>query len=262
MPEKERDDLPESDGRSRDENTGWQRPDEESLTPFDTDVEEEEPFDSIADSPVGYVLEDTEVEEGETLPLEGEDTDDFITIGTNPDAVMDQIDDYTKDQDVLQDFSERQNFTNDSDSLYGQLRQHHSKKPQLSGGDLDAAWQDSDVSGEESVGGSTPTPDQDRVDELGSAVGITYDDDEPLATADKLGERDRNRWELDPASAAYRAEQIDDDDLEDDDLDDGGMNAEDDDLDLDLLDEDDEDDDFLDDDLLEDEILDNAADDD
>jgi hypothetical protein len=39
------------------------------------------------------------------------------------------------------------------------------------------------------------------VDELGQALGITYEDDEPLQTEEKLRERDRSRWELDPESA-------------------------------------------------------------
>ena len=68
------------------------------------------------------------------------------------------------------------------------------------GGDLDAAWEDSAVAGEESVGGTTPTPDQDIVDEIGEAAGLTYSDDEPLDSDKKVLDRDRHRWELDPAS--------------------------------------------------------------
>ncbi len=71
--------------------------------------------------------------------------------------------------------------------------------PRLSGGDVEAAW-DQDT-GEETVGGSNPTPDQDRVDELGQAAGITYSDTEPLHTTEKVERRDDKRWELDPASA-------------------------------------------------------------
>jgi hypothetical protein len=71
--------------------------------------------------------------------------------------------------------------------------------PVLTGGDIDAAWDQSD-SGEESVGGSTPTPDQDVVDELGKAVGVTYQEEQPLAL-DKVDARDDERWELDPASS-------------------------------------------------------------
>lgn len=72
--------------------------------------------------------------------------------------------------------------------------------PQLSGGDLDAEWERSDV-GEESVGGQNPTPDQDIAEELANAVGINYEDNEPLRSAEKLQERDRKRWEFDPASS-------------------------------------------------------------
>ncbi|MGE0103317.1 MAG: DUF6335 family protein [Blastocatellales bacterium] len=71
----------------------------------------------------------------------------------------------------------------------------------LTGGDVDAAWDEADSSGEEAVGGSSPTPDQDIVEELGEAVGLTYRDDEQLDTAEKIAERDRHRWELEPQSS-------------------------------------------------------------
>lgn len=70
----------------------------------------------------------------------------------------------------------------------------------LSGGDVDAARTGTDA-GEETVGGSTPTPDQDVVDKLGKAVGVTYEDGEPLRFGDKVADRDAQRWELNPASS-------------------------------------------------------------
>ena len=73
------------------------------------------------------------------------------------------------------------------------------ERPELSGGDIDAAWEDSDV-GEESVGGGNPTPDQDVVEELGEAYGVTYQDNEPLDFEEKLERRDDDRWELNEAS--------------------------------------------------------------
>ncbi|MFL7812502.1 MAG: DUF6335 family protein [Anaerolineales bacterium] len=76
-----------------------------------------------------------------------------------------------------------------------------SVSPRLSGGDLDADWKDANSTGEETVGGTTPTPDQDMVDELGEAVGLTYKGDEELGGGEKLAERDRQRWELNPESA-------------------------------------------------------------
>ncbi|MEW6268584.1 MAG: DUF6335 family protein [Thermodesulfobacteriota bacterium] len=76
----------------------------------------------------------------------------------------------------------------------------------LAGGDVDAAEAEAG-SGEEAVGGSTPTPDQDNVDELGRALGVTYEDDEPLRGEEKISKRDDDRWELDPASAEDFAER-------------------------------------------------------
>jgi hypothetical protein len=70
----------------------------------------------------------------------------------------------------------------------------------LSGGDPDAEWTRPD-DGEEAVGGSNPTPDQDMVDDLGRAAGVTYDNNEPIRPEDKVAERDENRWEVDPASS-------------------------------------------------------------
>ncbi|MFN0119812.1 MAG: DUF6335 family protein, partial [Blastocatellia bacterium] len=68
--------------------------------------------------------------------------------------------------------------------LIKKLRDHHATSPALSGGDIDAAWEDADV-GEESVGGGNPTPDQNVVDELGEAMGLNYEDGEPLHTTEK-----------------------------------------------------------------------------
>lgn len=84
--------------------------------------------------------------------------------------------------------------------MIDKLRGHHSTSPTLSGGDIDAAWEDADV-GEESVGGGNPTPDQSIVEELGEAMGLTYEDNEPLHTTEKIAARDQHRWELDPASS-------------------------------------------------------------
>jgi hypothetical protein len=151
------------------------------------------------DAPIAYVQGDWE--NNENFPLSDEIVSDFIDVGTDPDAVMQEMQQYTLDLDVQDDFEERQNLATDKDALNEDLEQHTHQSPKLSGGDVDAAWNYSDQSGEESVGASVPTPDQDVVDELGEALGIVYADDEELDTAEKLGERDLNRWELNPASA-------------------------------------------------------------
>ena len=70
----------------------------------------------------------------------------------------------------------------------------------LSGGDPDAEWDQADEGGE-AVGGSMPTPDQDLVDDIGRAAGVTYDDNEPIKPEEKVAARDEKRWEVDPASS-------------------------------------------------------------
>src|SRR5436190_23820148 len=71
----------------------------------------------------------------------------------------------------------------------------------LSGGDVDADVQSAYAVGDEAPGGDSPTPDQGVVEEIGEAVGIAYQDTEPLGSERKLEGRDRHRWELNPASA-------------------------------------------------------------
>jgi len=71
----------------------------------------------------------------------------------------------------------------------------------MSGGDVDADIQSAYSVGDEAPGGDNPPPDQDVVQEIGAAVGLNYQDTEELGSERKLEERDRHRWELDPASA-------------------------------------------------------------
>ncbi|HKC93485.1 MAG TPA: DUF6335 family protein [Nitrospira sp.] len=91
---------------------------------------------------------------------------------------------------------------------YDQAKQDSSAPPEavLTGGDVDAAWDQAAV-GDETVGGSSPTPDQDIVDEIGKALGVTYAGGEPLRTTEKIERRDWKRWELNPASSADYVER-------------------------------------------------------
>jgi hypothetical protein len=66
---------------------------------------------------------------------------------------------------------------------------------------VDVNWENAYFSGDEVPGGDNPTPDQEVVEEIGKALGIEYDDSEELRASDKVAERDRHRWELDPASS-------------------------------------------------------------
>ena len=81
------------------------------------------------------------------------------------------------------------------------LSHYNETGPELTGGDVDADWEDAYSVGDEAPGGDNPTPDQDRVDDIGRALGVEYQDNEELKGGDKVAGRDKHRWELDPASA-------------------------------------------------------------
>ena len=85
--------------------------------------------------------------------------------------------------------------------LADRLQSNQGTDPTLSGGDIDARWEDAESGGDETVGGSTATPGQNDVDEMGKAVGLTYADTEELKVGEKRESRDKARWELDPASS-------------------------------------------------------------
>lgn len=80
-------------------------------------------------------------------------------------------------------------------------RDHPEVSPEITGGDVDADWEGAYATGDEAPGGDNMTPDQDRVDDIGKALGVQYEDNEELKGADKIASRDKNRWELDPASS-------------------------------------------------------------
>ena len=73
--------------------------------------------------------------------------------------------------------------------------------PNITGGDVDAQWESAQFSGDESAVSSMTTPEQNEVDDIGRAMGVTYQDNEELKAGEKEHDRDKNRWELDPASS-------------------------------------------------------------
>ena len=145
---------------------------------------------------------DPDNREGENFLMDEEDSLDKFILDANADAISEQINGFTDDKEIQDDFAERQGLASGGrQKLEEKLNEHNnSLDPSLSGGDVDAAWEDSHVAGEESVGGTAPTPDQDMVDEIGTAAGLNYRDDEPLDSDKKILDRDRHRWELNPAS--------------------------------------------------------------
>ncbi len=193
---------------------------------------EEKPVAEDADQFIEVMPEETDDRRGSNYLLNEESSMDSYAADANADAVSEQSAHYTEDEDIKDDFAARQDLAvGGRAALLEELDQHHSLSPEITAGDVDASWQTANVAGEETLGGSAPTPDQDIVDNLGAAAGLTYKDDEPLDYDQKVLERDRNRWELNPASAQDdEEEEFDEGDLED--------NLEDEDLEDDELDED------------------------
>jgi len=90
----------------------------------------------------------------------------------------------------------------DPDLLAQRLRNNTAASPRDAGGDLDAAWEDVNDCGSETVAGDNPTPDQSLVEENASAMGVSFEDNEELEFIDKIEKRDRDRYELDENSKA------------------------------------------------------------
>jgi hypothetical protein len=72
---------------------------------------------------------------------------------------------------------------------------------ELRAGDPDVGLLESEYNGEEIPGSSMPTPDQNGVDDIDRAYGLTDDDGGQVVLSEESGaRRDRHRWELDPRS--------------------------------------------------------------
>jgi hypothetical protein len=86
--------------------------------------------------------------------------------------------------------------------LLEDVASHPETGPVLTGGDPDADWVRAYSSGDEAVGGSVATPDQDVVDEIGRALGVEQEADAPVTMSEEiLRRRDRFRWHLERDAA-------------------------------------------------------------
>jgi len=110
-------------------------------------------------------------------------------------------DEFTEGMEIEQDrLSEIDDAPRAPDELEQRVRENHSASPADSGGDIDAQWEEVNTSGSESVFGDNPTPDQSDVEANAHAMGINFEDNEPLDFIKKLGKRDDDRYELDESS--------------------------------------------------------------
>lgn len=90
----------------------------------------------------------------------------------------------------------------DPELLEQRLRNNTAASPRDAGGDIDAAWEDVNDSGSETVGGDNPTPDQSDVEENAHAMGINFEDNQQLDFDEQINRRDSKRFELDERSKA------------------------------------------------------------
>src|ERR1051325_2317146 len=67
-----------------------------------------------------------------------------------------------------------------SKKLAERLRDDPTADLVLTGGDVDAQWESAQFSGDESAISSMPTPEQNDVENLGRAMGGTYNQDQEL----------------------------------------------------------------------------------
>ena len=189
---------------------------EKTIDPYTGELK---PVPEDADQFIEVIPEETDDREGSNYLLNEETSMDAYVANADSDAVAEQMAHYTEDEDIEADFAQRQGLAaSGRDVLREELDEHNSLSPEITGGDLDASWQTANQTGEETVGGSVSTPDQDVVDDLGEAAGLTYRDGEPLDYDAKVLDRDRNRWELNPASALDEDKELpDEEDLDDED---------------------------------------------
>jgi hypothetical protein len=95
-----------------------------------------------------------------------------------------------------------------SAQLRDRLRDDGNADPVISAGDVDVRWESAQFAGDESAVSSMSTPDQNDVGDIGRAMGIDYADNEELKAGEKERERDRHRWELDPASSEDYGDRV------------------------------------------------------
>jgi hypothetical protein len=124
------------------------------------------------------------LEQGKEICMAKKRGDDFEYLANNPDYVPDP---------EIEEFMELEisHAPKDPELLAQRLRNNTAASPRDAGGDLDAAWEDVNDSGSETVAGDNPTPDQSLVEENAAAMGVSYEDNEELEFIDKIERRDR-----------------------------------------------------------------------
>jgi hypothetical protein len=138
-----------------------------------------------------------------------EDLDDLDINDEAVDADLDDIDADIDSGDLPQDVTESYGtgvhdlpgYNIGGRTMYDRAHEMNEASPELTGGDIDANYEQANAVGDESVGGTVSTPDMDIVDDLGKAVGLEMSDFNYLHTNEILEQRDERRWEMEPRSS-------------------------------------------------------------
>lgn len=109
--------------------------------------------------------------------------------------------------------AEMPGYTIGGRTMRDRASEFHEATPDLTGGDIDANYEQANAVGDESVGGTAMTPDMDIVDDLGRAVGLEMSDYNYLHTNEILEGRDDRRWELEPSSSEDYEDRKNDENL-------------------------------------------------
>lgn len=146
---------------------------------------------------MGLIEISVDPEELNTVMID--DTDDNWDINDDPEMISDLPPEMTQSlgtglQGQPTDRAGRRDHLSQSD-------QFNQASAVLTGGDIDANFEQANAVGDEAVGGTVATPDQDIVEEIAAAVGLEMRDRSSLRTTEFLEKRDDQRWELDPTSS-------------------------------------------------------------
>ena len=148
--------------KKRKEQENKTRESEAERTPLDPYTGEPEPLAKDANKVTEIVPMDTGNREGEDFLLEEETPLDKVAADAESDAVGEQMSHYTADDDVKEAFEKRQTLAaGGRQHLEEKLDEYRAQNPNVTANEIDAAWEDSIASGDESVGGMAPTPGQD-----------------------------------------------------------------------------------------------------
>jgi hypothetical protein len=152
-------------------------------------------------------LKEVDLDQAVIDTVAADDTDDNLDV--DDDGIEDDRDNEAIVSDLPQELTQSygtglQGKPSDRAGRYSRRSDKHlytNPEPILTGGDIDANYEQASAVGDESVGGTVSTPDQDIVEELAAAVGVEIDDYTDVRINDMLEERDDRRWELDPKSS-------------------------------------------------------------